>query len=80
MRQCGSSSRSSRYTLVPPIVVRDELESGILVEHCRIAQVTERFYAIIRKRRFPDRLLGELLATATDRRPKPAAPSSPARS
>ncbi len=48
-------------TLVPPIVVRDELESGILVEHCRIPDVTERFYAIIQKRRFPNRLLAELL-------------------
>ncbi|MDE2005575.1 MAG: LysR family transcriptional regulator [Rhodospirillales bacterium] len=66
-------------TLVPPIVVRDELESGILVEHCRIAQVTERFYAIIRKRRFPNRLLGELLATATEQPSKLAAPSFPAR-
>jgi len=48
-------------TLVPPIVVRDELEAGILVEHCRIPEVTERFYAIIQKRRFPNQLLAELL-------------------
>jgi len=48
-------------TLVPPIVVRDELEAGILVEHCRIPEVTESFYAIVQKRRFPNRLLGELL-------------------
>jgi LysR family transcriptional activator of nhaA len=48
-------------TLVPPIVVRDELESGVLVEHCRIAQLTESFYAIILSRRFPNQLLGELL-------------------
>jgi LysR family transcriptional activator of nhaA len=53
-------------TLVPPIVVRDELETGILVEHCRIPEVTERFYAIIQKRRFPNRLLGELLATGME--------------
>jgi len=52
-------------TLVPPIVVRDELEGGILVEHCRIPEVTERFYAIVQKRRFPNRLLGELLFTGT---------------
>jgi len=50
-------------TLVPPIVVRDELEAGILVEHCRIPEVAERFYAIVQKRRFPNRLLGELLLT-----------------
>jgi LysR family transcriptional regulator, transcriptional activator of nhaA len=48
-------------TLVPPIVVRDELESGVLVEHCRIPQLTESFYAIILSRRFPNQLLGELL-------------------
>ena len=51
-------------TLVPPIVVRDELNSGLLVEHCRIAEVTERFYAIIQRRRFPNRLLKDLLPTA----------------
>lgn len=48
-------------TLVPPIVVRDELEAGILVEHCRIPEVTESFYAIYKKRRFPNMLLSELL-------------------
>lgn len=48
-------------TLAPSIVVRDELESGVLVEHCRIPEVMERFYAIVQKRRFPNRLLGELL-------------------
>ena len=48
-------------TLVPPIVVRDELESGMLVEHCRIPDLNERFYAIVRTRRFPNRLLAEVL-------------------
>ena len=48
-------------TLVPPIVVRDELETGVLVEHCRIPEVTESFYAIVQKRRFPNLLLAELL-------------------
>lgn len=48
-------------TLVPPIVVRDELVSGALVEHCRIPQLTESFYAITQTRRFPNLLLGELL-------------------
>ena len=57
-------------TLAPPIVVRDELESGVLVEHCRIPQVTERFYAIVQSRRFPNQLLGELFL-------RPAPPQSP---
>jgi hypothetical protein len=48
-------------TLVPPIVVRDELGSGLLVEHCRIPQLTESFYAIVQNRRFPNQLLGDLL-------------------
>jgi len=48
-------------TLVPPIVVRDELATGVLVEHCRIPEVTESFYAILQNRRFPNRLLVELL-------------------
>jgi LysR family transcriptional activator of nhaA len=51
-------------TLVPPIVVRDELETGVLVEHCRIPEVTESFYAIVQQRRFPNQLLGELLRDA----------------
>ncbi|BCH64699.1 LysR family transcriptional regulator [Agrobacterium vitis] len=50
-------------TLVPPIVVRDELEAGVLIEHCRIPEVIESFYAIIQKRRFPNTMLAELLAS-----------------
>lgn len=59
-------------TLVPPIVVRDELETGVLVEHCRIPQLTESFYAIIQNRRFPNQLLGELL----DRYARPESPAN----
>ncbi len=51
-------------TLVPPIVVRDELASGVLVEYCRIKDVQETFYAIVQRRRFPSRLLTELLKNA----------------
>lgn len=53
---------SEGVTLVPPIVVRDELDTGVLVEHCRIREVTETFYAIVQRRRFPNRLLSEVLA------------------
>ena len=49
-------------SLVPPIVVRDELEAGVLVEHCRIPQLTESFYAIVQNRRFPNPLVGQLLS------------------
>lgn len=48
-------------TLVPPIVVRDELESGALVEYCQVPDVTERFYAIVPKRQFPNPLVRELV-------------------
>lgn len=51
-------------TLVPPIVVRDELKARVLVEHYRVPDVKETFYAITQKRRFPNRLLGELLPNA----------------
>ena len=50
-------------TLVPSVVVRDELDAGVLVEYCRIPEVTESFYAIAKKRRFPNRLLAHLLKT-----------------
>lgn len=55
---------SDGLTLVPPIVVRDELSSGTLVEHCRLPGITESFYAIVPIRRFPNPLLSELLAAS----------------
>ena len=51
-------------TLVPQVVVRDELDAGALVEYCRIPEVTESFYAIVKKRRFPNQLLVELMAVS----------------
>lgn len=48
-------------TLTPSIVVKDELETGVLVEVCRLPGMTERFYAITQKRRFPNPLLAGLL-------------------
>lgn len=47
--------------LVPPVVVRDEIESGVLVETHRVAQIRETFYAITPSRRFPNPLVGELV-------------------
>ncbi len=44
-----------------PVVVRDELAAGTLVERCTIPQIAERFYAITTQRRFPHPLLAELL-------------------
>jgi LysR family transcriptional activator of nhaA len=48
-------------TLVPPVVVIDELRSGLLVERYRIPELREQFYAIARRRRFPNRLVAELI-------------------
>lgn len=50
--------------LVPPIVVRDELESGALVEYCKIPKLVETFYAITQNRRFPNQLLTALFQGA----------------
>lgn len=52
---------SGALTLVPAIVVRDELEAGTLVERCAVPDVTERFFAIVQQRRFPNPLLDALL-------------------
>lgn len=52
------------YALVPPIVVRDELRSGVLAELHRIDGLAEHFYAILQDRRFPNPLLATLLPSA----------------
>jgi LysR family transcriptional activator of nhaA len=55
-------ARESRAAaLVPPIVVRDELRSGVLVELARVPDLAEDFHAIVPKRRFPNPLLAVLL-------------------
>lgn len=48
--------------LVPSVVVRDELRSGVLVEHAAVPELFESFYAISVPRRFAPPLLRELLA------------------
>ena len=53
--------QTGALALVPPVVVRDELAAGTLVERCTIPQIAERFYAITTQRRFPHPLLAELL-------------------
>jgi len=53
---------SGAVTLVPLVVVRDELASGVLVERARLASIRESFYAITGDRRFPQPLLRELVA------------------
>jgi LysR family transcriptional activator of nhaA len=49
--------------VLPPIVVKDELASGLLVEADHLPGIAETFYAITVKRRFPHSLLAPLLQT-----------------
>ena len=55
----------SGVTLVPPVVVQDELREGVLTERFRIPLLKESFYAITMSRRFPNPLLRELLQKKT---------------
>ena len=48
--------------VIPPIVVRDELEAGSLVELHRLEDLTEIFWAVTVRRRFPNPLLKEVLS------------------
>ena len=55
-------ARESRaLAVVPPIVVRDELDRGDLLEIRRLPDLVETFYAITASRRFPNPLLRELV-------------------
>lgn len=47
--------------VIPPIVVRDELSSGILAEAAKLEGLNETFFAVTLVRRFPNPLLAEVL-------------------
>jgi LysR family transcriptional activator of nhaA len=47
--------------LVPPVVVRGEIDSGLLTERHRFEGIKESFYAITPSRRFPNPVLRDLL-------------------
>jgi LysR family transcriptional activator of nhaA len=51
-------------TLVPRVVVRDELKKGTLVELHRIDKIRESFYAITPSRHFPNSLVREIIKTS----------------
>ena len=55
--------------LVAPIVVQDELTSGRLVEAKEHPKIKETFYAITLRRRFPNPIVQELLASSFDPAP-----------
>lgn len=58
--------------ILPPIVVQDELASGLLVEAAAIPGLIEDFYAVTRERRFPHPALAALLEQGGE--PVPAPP------
>ncbi|MGF1525431.1 MAG: LysR family transcriptional regulator [Candidatus Competibacterales bacterium] len=47
--------------VVPPIVVKDEIQAGQLVEAAQLPGLSEAFYAVTLSRRFPNPLLGQLM-------------------
>lgn len=47
--------------VLPPIVVQDELNTGLLIEAERLPGIGETFYAVTITRRFPNPILTELL-------------------
>lgn len=53
---------SDSIALLPSIVVQDELQSGQLVELCRVPDLFESFYAITAQRRFGSPALKAMLA------------------
>ncbi len=52
--------------VVPPVVVRDELANGVLVEFEQLPNLHETFFAITSRRRFPNPLLAEVLDPRTE--------------
>ncbi len=53
--------------VLPPIVVKDELASGLLVEASSLSGIAETFYAVTMERRFPNPLLRTLLQSGTSK-------------
>ncbi len=51
--------------VLPPIVVRDELGSGVLVEAEALPGIAETFFAVTTQRRFPNAIVRDLIDTAT---------------
>lgn len=52
---------SSAVAILPPVVVRDEIADGTLVDYGRLPNVHEHFYAISVRRRFANPLIADLL-------------------
>ncbi|MCH2396320.1 LysR family transcriptional regulator [Oceanibaculum sp.] len=52
--------------IIPPIVVRDELAAGTLVEAARLDGISEPFFAVTLQRRYPNPLLTDVLGPKQD--------------
>ncbi len=52
---------SGALSVLPPVVVKDEIEQGILEEYQRIPDIYENFYAITTRRKFVPDVLLELM-------------------
>lgn len=52
--------------ILPPIVVKDEIAAGLLIEIEQLPGISASFYAVTIERRFPNPLLRELLHVALD--------------
>ncbi len=63
--------------LVPAVVVRGELDTGLLVERHRITDLRESFYAITPSRRFPNPVLRELVQKKSAKHPVKSGPNGP---
>jgi LysR family transcriptional activator of nhaA len=50
--------------VLPPIVVRDELAAGLLVEAGTLPGIVEAFFAVTAERRFPNPLVRTLIERA----------------
>ncbi len=57
---------SGSLAIVPRVVVQDELEGGLLHEHCELPEVHESFYAVTAPRHFPHPALDRVLGAALD--------------
>jgi LysR family transcriptional activator of nhaA len=60
--------------VLPPIVVRDELDSGLLVEAAPLPDLAETFYAVTMERTFPNPLVRELLLQDQGQAAEPVRP------
>lgn len=60
-------ARDSRaLTVLPKVVVKDEIAQGVLVEYMTLPNIYENFYAVTVRRQYVPALLGELLKSSAE--------------